>query len=372
MNFLNQAYRADKKDFWLDEQYSLERTVHISYTGLLSKKAQSVEANPAPLDYIFTKIFDDIKQPVNSFGFSDKTYYRLWANFVTVFSGFSIVCLFLYDILRSKYVLLIKIFQLVLLTFLPLTYLFRPMIYHYAAEVRPYALWCALWFIAIGLCFSAQTKKGMLLIFLSLLGMTMTGSVFQILAMGMAYFVVTWMQKGWKQALLESVQIFTIPLLLVFFYAYPASYGDRTTVPIWIAWKQFLKLWTHETMIIPMMLISIGLLHFSKKTQHMVIGPLSVLIVFLMGPAIFMITRWRGYFFTERQYIYYDIHKAVFLLCLINFLPIYLERTKSFENRIVVKIISLALCYLFVPSKKNVNRFQEMIHNARLVLDKKE
>jgi hypothetical protein len=360
-NFINQMHHADHKEFWLDEKFSLKNTIqNNTYLGLLGKADVRSEANTAPLDYIATKILDDIKRPVNAFGLSDKIYYRLWANFVMVFSGFLIVCLFVREILRSPVSNSVRIFQLILLLFLPFVYLYRPMTYYYAAEVRPYALWFALWFLCIGICSMPRSNKFILTVCLSLLAMTMVGSIFQLLALAIAYAVVQCLQHGWKQALKDSFQVFTIPLFVVVFYAYPAAYGDRSSVPPSVAWYHFYDLWGHEAIVIPMLLVTITSLYLSKRTQPMIIGSLAVLIVFLMGPLICGITLGRGYFFTERQYIYYDANRAIFWLGLINMMPFYLEKIKDHKKQILVMAIIVALSIPFVFLKKTIIYIREV------------
>lgn len=364
-NFINQMHHADTKEFWLDEQFGLKSTVQRNtYLGLLGKGALRTEANAAPLDYFFIKMLDDMKQTVGSFGVSDKVYYRLWANFVMVLCGFVVVCLLARDILRSPSSNPIRAFQLLLLMFLPLVYLYRPMTYHYAAEARPYALWFALWFISIGVCSLTQTNKLILALCLSLLAMTMVGSIFQILSVGMAYFAVRWQQNGWEQAMRDCSQVFTVPLFLSIFYAYPAAYGHRAYEP-WVAsWRHFCELWGHHAIIVPMLLATIVSLYSSKRTQPMIIGPLAVLIVFLMGPAIFLMTLGRGYFFTERQYIYYDVHRAVFWLSLINVLPFYLEKIKDPKKQAIAMTVIFALWVPFVFPKKTISHIQAVIRNT--------
>lgn len=364
-NFFHQMCHAENKEFWGDEIYSLKRTVHeFSYLGLIGKAAILTEANPAPLDYIFTKGLKDIKQAVGSFGVSDKVYYRLWANFAMVFCGFLVICLFARNILHSSTLNSIKMFQLLLLIFLPFVYLYRPLTYHYAAEMRPYSLWFALWFICIGICSLPRVNKFILALCLSLLAMTMVGSVFQILAVGIAYFAVRWRQDGGKQAGMDSLQVFIVPVLLVVFYAYPAAYGHRAHDPWVVSWHQFYELWSHEAIIVPMLLASIGLLYQAKQAQSMIIGPLAVLIVFLMGPLIVLTTLSRGYFFTERQYIYYDAHRAVFWLSLINLLPFYLEKIKDQKKRVLAMAVIFALCVPFVFPKKTMSHIQEVMRDA--------
>ncbi len=364
-NFINQMYHADTKEFWGDEKYALKNTIQgNTYLGLLGKRAVRSEVNAAPLDYLFTKILDDVKQAVGSFGVSDQVYYRLWANFVMVLAGFVVVCLFARDILRSPSSNLVRMFQLLLLMFLPFLYLYRPMTYYYAAEVRPYALWFALWFISIGLCSLARTSKFILALCLSLLAMTMVGSVFQILSIGIAYFAVQWGQNGWKQAMRDCFQVFTVPLFLVVFYAYPAAYGHRAYEPRVVAWHRFHELWGHNAIIIPMLLAAIASLYLSKRTKPMITGPLAVLIVFLMGPLIFLITLGRGYFFTERQYIYYDAHRVVFWLSLINVLPFYLEKIKDRKKQAIAMAVIFTLLVPFVFSKKTMVHIQAAVRST--------
>lgn len=358
-NFVHQMERADQKAFWLDEEFGLAQTVHEnSYRGLLAKAAVRSEANAAPLDYLFVKVLDDLKKPTGQFGLSDRTYYRLWANFVMVFSGFLIVCLFARSILRSPTSDPIRIFQLLLLMLLPLLYLYRPMTYHYAAEARPYALWFSLWFVSTALCSQPRVSKITLALCLSLLAMTMAGSLFQILAVGTAYCAVRQKEQGWKQALKESLQIIGVPLFLVVFYAFPADYGRRYDGTWEAAWRQFYELWSHELVIVPMLLLMITLLYQAKQTRPQITGPLAVLIIFLMGPAIFMLTLGRGYFFTERQYIYYDAHRAVFWLSLINVLPCYLEKIKDQRRQLLAMLVILVVWLPFVFSKKNLSRIK--------------
>ena len=79
-------------------------------------------------------------------------------------------------------------------------------------------------------------------------------------------------------------------------------------------------------------------------------------------------TMWRGYFFTERQYIYYDVHRAAFLLSLINVLPFYLEKIKDQRKQVFAMAVILALCGSFIFSKKTVSHIREVICNTGVVL----
>ena len=368
-NFLNQMCLADKKAFWLDENYGLHSTIQgNTYLGLIGKKAAYTEANAAPLDYICIKIFVDMKHVVRNFGLSDRVYYRLWPNFVMVCCGLLVVVLFLRNIFNSPSTPAIQIFQLGMLVFLPLLYLYRPNTYYYAAETRPYALWFALWFICITICSVANTHKLILSIVLSLMAVTMVGSVFQIIALGIAFFAIQSHQNGYKLALKESSQVFILPLLLVVFYAFPANYGHLANESSALAWHRFFIWWEREAIFVPVILVLMAVLYQNKSKRQMMIGPLAVLIVFLMGPLIWKVTLWRGYFFTERQYIYYDLHRAVIWLCLINALPFYLERIKNPKRQILVMCLIFTLSIPFVFSKKTIADLRFTIHHVAVLL----
>jgi hypothetical protein len=367
-HFIDQMHYAQGKEFWLDEKYALKNTIKgTTYLGLLTKSDD--ESNAAPLDYLCTKFLDDVKKSVGSFGLSDKVYYRLWANFAMLLGGFVVVCLFLRDILCSPASNPIRLFQMFLLILLPFTYLYRPMTYHYEAEMRPYALWFALWLITVGVASLARTRKFLLAMVLSLLAMTMVGSIFQILSVGIAYCGVRWLQNGWKQAMLETFQIFTVPVVLVVFYAFPAAYGQRMLEPAAAVWHRYSIWWMHEAIIIPMLLVSAGILWRSKRTQAMVIGPISVLIVLLMGPLILGLTLGRGYFYTERQYIYYDAHHAVFWLSMINCLPFFLEKIKDQKKLAWAMALIFVLWIPFVFTKKTIMSVKEVVHQNFISLD---
>ncbi len=368
-NILDQMRHAEGKEFWLDEKVGLYSTMQKnSYLGLLAKAAAKSEANAAPLDFLGLKMLDAIKTSVGSFGLSDRVYYRLWANMAMIGCGIVIVCIFAGDIVRQATAQDIKILQLLLLFFLPLTYLYRPLPYYYAAEARPYALWFALWLISIAVCLRPQINKLLLTFMLSLLAMTMVGSIFQIVAVAAAFGMVQARQKGWQQAVLETLQVSIIPLALAVYYAYPASYGHGIMEPRSLSWSRLMQWWGRESGIIPLLLLAIGSFGLSGQTRPMSLGPLAVLLVFLMGPLILMMTLSRGYFYTERQYIYYHAHRAVLWLCWINLLPIYLERLKGQGRRMLVMALIFVLSVFFVCTKKTVTYSQMVFQNALMVL----
>jgi len=88
----------------------------------------------------------------------------------------------------------------------------------------------------------------------------------------------------------------------------------------------------------------------------------------LMGPLIFLATTGRGYFFTERQYIYYDAHRAVFWLSLINVLPFYLEKVKDRKKQALAMAVILALSVLYVFPKKTIFYIKTVFNHTAVVL----
>jgi len=364
-NFINQMHHAQTKAFWLDETSGLTGAVaKNSYGELLAKGAERSEANPAPLDYMALKVFEDLKARVHAFGMSDEVYYRLWPNFMMIFGGLVVVVLFAVDIVGSPIVHEIKIFQLILLLFLPLLYLYRPQTYHYAAESRPYALWFALWLMAVALCSRPRIHKWALGICLSLMAMTMVGSIFQIVAMAMAFGIVHLRQQGWRQTLMEGLQVFTLPLALVMFYGSHGQYGHGQLEPPDVSWHRFFTMWGHEVLMVSLLLACCLSLWFASRTGVMSVGPLAAIIVFLMGPAIVQLTLSKGYFFTERQYIYYDAHRSVFWLSLINILPFYVEKIKDRKKQILAMAVFFLLWTPFIFPKKTIIYIKTVIHQC--------
>ena len=199
----------------------------------------------------------------------------------------------------------------------------------------------------------------------------MVGSVFQIAALAAGFFIARLPGHGRAKALTETIKVFLLPAAIVLFYAFPASYGDRTIAPVNEEWNWFKDFWIHEAAVIPMMLFAAGLFWFNKKERFRSAAPLGVLFVFLAGPVIFWITKNRGYFVTNRQYIYYDAHRAVFVMCCVYLLPLVRDYFKGRARRAAAVILIVVSLLPLVFSRKNINRLQEAGANAAEFLGSK-
>ena len=156
----------------------------------------------------------------------------LWANFVMVFSGFLIVCLYCaYEILRFPVIKFCPDLPIAV-THVPAFSLSLPsddlLLCRLKCDPMRYGLRCGLF---ASRRFVDASEQDYPTVCLSLLAMTMVGSIFQLLALAIAYAAVQCLQHGCKKALKDAFQVFTIPLFLVVFYAYPAAYGDRSSSP---------------------------------------------------------------------------------------------------------------------------------------------
>ncbi len=338
VSFIGQLYQAQSKPFWGDEEYGIETSVaYFSYGHMLLHGAQG-QGSPAPLDYLALKIFDDMKIHVDTFGLSDEVYYRLWANGVTVVMCFIMALLLLGDINSSRSTISIKSIQMTLVVFACVTFLFSRMVYYYAAEARPYALWNVLWMFSLVVSLSEQKSKRLLIISLCLLAMSATASIFQILMMAIAFGIFEFLkEKKFQQTILKTMKIFVLPFLISFYYCLQAD--KWSIVEAGGTFHDFLDLWNHKATTIPLMGVAIGLCFIGRDNRKHALAPLSVLLLFLIGPLIFWVTRLKGFFYAERQFVYYDLTYAVFLLTVMKCLPSIFSRIKL--NKLKMGVFAL-------------------------------
>ena len=365
--FLSQMKEAYEWPFWLDEQFSLDSTIRShGYTDLLLNGAKG-QGSSAPLDYIICKALDQMKEKVSYVGVPPNVYFRLFANSVTVFSVLMAAIFLGGEIAKNKKTLPLTATQLFLLLCVPVSFLFSIQVYKYAHEMRPYALWVSIYLLSLAAgLLSAKNNRVFFwtLIFLSL---SATASLFQLGAMAIAYFIVHLTSKEkLNQTLISCLKLFGLPLAVVFYYClrsgewgYGAAFGT---------WGDFVKLWSHKMVTIPLM-AGISALCFAKlESRKYALAPLSFLFAYLMGPAIFWITKWRGFLYADRQYIYYELTNAVFLMTLLRLLPVYV---KNLKPRVAVATILVGALFAggalaFRP--KIIRRFQTSCANVASVL----
>ena len=150
--FTDQLYQASQKPFWGDETYGVQATARgNTYLGLLLGNARGSQSSPAPLDYLLLKPLDQIARQTSCLGLKVEVYYRLIANFSTTIVAF---CFFLLFALSSRLVKQensIFILQCLLIIFAMIAFLFSRFVHYYAAEMRPYAIWNAMYMLTLAI-----------------------------------------------------------------------------------------------------------------------------------------------------------------------------------------------------------------------------
>ena len=361
--FIGQLREAYLFPMWLDENYGLEYNIRqFSYSDILIHGAAG-QGSPCPLDYLALKFLDKGKEKFNYFSFPPHVYFRLFSNLATSFIPL-IILFFVLKKIRSGNDVRIRCAQLFLTLSVPICYYFTFHVYKYAHEARPYAIWNSLYFLSLALFLTVQNTKW-LVVPLALLAFSATASIFQIGSL-LVIFLITHLfnQVSIKKILREASSIFLFPLLIGFYYSPRAmswSYDSGS-------WAEFFNMWSHEC--VPMALLA-GLGFFClirSENRSLAIAPFSFVLLYLMGPAIFWITKWKGFFYADRQYLYYDLARSVILLTVIVSLPV-LPKSLSSQKKVVAALVGICLLFsVFALRPKLLQRFQNTFQMARDVL----
>jgi len=367
---------ASQKKIWKDEIIGLQEIVRgASYKDILlhgaGKYGLGRQASPAPLDYIFVKKIDQLKTSVNYFSFPPRVYFRLWPILVTLSAVWFIIICFMRNICKNyidnyKSVYAIQVFLLICACFL---FLYDGYVYYYAIEMRPYALWNSLWFITGSLSLLMPYSSRLLIFFLTGLALSATGSIFQIISLACAYNIVAAIEnKKLSLILKDNIKIFLFPSLISIYYCLRATnwhYAD----PMWGTWQEFFEFWYANIKDSILLIGSLLLCFINKENRRYAVLPVTMLILFLLGPAIYWITRSKGMFFSHRHYMYYGLTDSMALLICIQCMP---NIIKDVSTR---KILYIALAATFVIAgrvalgdKEIIARFHKSIPHVKIVL----
>lgn len=339
---LSQFNYSRHKALWLDENHGIGRINGMNVLPLIIKGPPG-QSSKAPLDYLLIKALNYIRKEVKYFNFQPTTYLRL----VSIFSTFLLTILgvwFAWFYCRTNDILYFV--QGISLLFALLFAWFQPHIYSYAALARPYALWNSLWFLCLSLFFLWPRLRLLSILCLTLLAFTVTTSIFQIMALSVSFLIVRLIEKEkWQSIFKEGISLFLIPTLVSLYYCLKAGQWGYIG-PQWGTWSSFLNFWYHFKYVGIGSVIIIALCLLKDSTRPYVIPSMSVLLLYLMGPIIYMITRYKGFFFSNRQYVYYELAIPIFFLTVAYCYPYW--RVKKIK--LWPKIIMIIFCLLIWKS----------------------
>lgn len=373
--FVGQLKWASRKSFWLDERFCVEIMEKASYKEILLGHKDF--ASPAPLDYLIQKPIFHAKYRVNFLGFQPLVYFRLWPNFMTLFSGLFAVFLFSREIIFSCQRLWIKSLQYFVMIGMLGAYFFTVRVYHYAAEYRTYALWNCLWLIALVLFFLKKPMKKTFRVVMVLLSFTSTAAVFQFISLMIAQIGTDWLdQKRKKEIFVEILKTYFIPFIIVVFYGLKApGYGYDLEGD----WDKFMKFWKFQAYVFPLMLSVLFLFFLKVSHRFNIRPPLAVLIFYLLCPIITLIAEFRGVFFAPRYFIGLSLIVPIFLLSVCKLLPIYLSSFKKIwqKSAVILFIIIGVPSLIIIPKDQRIifsiaaQESLEVLNNPSIILRKK-
>lgn len=329
--FLRQALMgARNNDLWLDERNGIN-TRSASYADLITGSMAS-QVSRAPLDYIGQKFFDQIAGHWLSARLPPNIYYRLNSIFYIWLSGLFITLFIFAKLCRTAQNYLVLFFQMGLLAAALFHYYFWHENFRYWIQMRPYALWCSLWFMILSLFLvEGRLRVWPFLVLFALLAATANAAIYQLFSFALAFMTVQSIQREKVSGAIRTVlKVFAVPAMISLYYILV----DYSTIYVWRSnsgeyFKEFFRFWFTKEMIPILSALGIFLTAGFEKLRHITIVFLAMLILYLISPAINYIVLLRGVFFSSRHYIYYDLIYAVFCAALAVALPVFIEKIKK-------------------------------------------
>ena len=295
---------AANKPMWLDEWYAMKSVIRAQGFARLVLHGASGQGSPSPLDFLLVKALDAARVGVRYLGLAPHAYFRLVGVFGTLAAAIFAFFATLAGAGRSSTGEAHA--TSALFAFLAFaSFILQPLVIYYAAEMRPYALWAALWLVsAVSLLRAGRRARVVSLVALVLLGMTATASIFQIAALALAMLAVA-LVRGERvaEASRKVLALFALPLAVSLFYCLKSQTWDYPAEMC--VWARFLSFWAARAWVPAAAALAAFLCFRREETRAYAVPSLGILIVYLMAPGIFWVTKTRGMFFAEKQYIYH-------------------------------------------------------------------
>src|SRR3989338_2699868 len=330
--FLQRAFAgASANDLWLDERNGIA-TRGASYVDLIKGNMAS-QVSKAPLDYIIQKFFDQIGGLRSlSAGISPNIYYRLNSIFYIWLSGLFIMLFIFSRIRRDTRNYLVLFVQVILLASALYHYYFWHENFRYWIQMRPYALWCSLWFMILSLFLvEGRLKVRPFSVLSALLAATANAAVYQLLSFSSSFMVIQLIQKeDFFQVARTVLKIFALPMAISLYYILV----DSSTVYVWRVdfdryLKEFFHFWTTKEMIPILSILGVFSTLGFKTLRHITVVFLAMLILYFVSPVINYVVLLRGVFFSSRHYLYYDLIYPVFLTAMAVAMPVFVQKIRE-------------------------------------------
>ena len=320
------------KDFWTDETFGLNCAVRSNSLSHLLISGADGQGSPAPLDYIFLKLLDNIRKPLHLEWVPINVYYRLNSMGWTFVAGFGAVFLYFCYFRNKAGNYFILLLQIILLAQALAYFYFRHDDFHFAMEARPYALWNALWFCFLSLFLFFREFNGVLLVIATALALTSSGSLFQLLIFALSRLAFqSFETKEFLPALRNTILEFSLPLFIALYYSLKCPHWSYSTSPenYHGYMKEFYVFWAGKFRVTIYSILGIGMSIYYKEWRKCSVVFIAMLLLYLVSPLCHYVILSKGLFFTRRQYLYYDLTFCIFALGLSLMLPDCWEKLKS-------------------------------------------
>jgi len=284
-------HTALHKPLWGDETFGIQHTVEGATPLSLIINGASGQGSPAPFYYLLLKMISSVQPLLEKLSIPPEVYWR-WPSMLAV-ASIPFLLLRLSPIPYSAFIAVGGGF-LILFSRLP---------FEYALEARPYALWFAESVLLIYGSLS-QYRHWIWIPIMAFLAATATAAIFQLgivlLALILSRFLLDQPIRFSRNTWLALSTGMTVAL----YYGMQAPGMMSYTDPAWGTWPEYFRI--ARSYAFPI-LASAALCYWNWKDRHP--NGLCIALIslgwFLMSPLIFYITRQHGFFFSERQYIYW-------------------------------------------------------------------
>ncbi len=280
---------ARSKPFWGDETAGVNSSVTAPTYGQLLMNGAPHQGSPSPMFYLLFKVFKKTHPWLEQLGIPKTIYWR-WSSLGPLFLG---CLLFLWFRPRT-----ISLAWAGVAVFL---FLYAQRTFYYSTEARPYGFWMITSFFLLMGVYSLYREWYWNLACV-LLGATATVSLFQFMTLGVSLVSVNLLFKvrpAWRWATLLPI---TLGFLTALYYAlHGSSWGY--TGPEWGTWEGFFQFWLRYKWL---MLggIFLAFRDYKRKDASGLCLDMTILGWFIISPLVYFITRWKGVFFTHRQYLF--------------------------------------------------------------------
>jgi len=322
--------RAAGKPMWLDEYFAL--TASVRQPSLLGWITQGVpnQGSPSPLDYLFVRALDATRFATGFFGLPPHTYYRLVSIVAIVASGIAGVVVAVSPSFRqfAGRPPWVKFAAAATTVCCLVAYWFQPFALEYGTQMRPYALWLALSFVAYAVALRSDSRWWLMTAWLAVAA-TATASLFQIATLALACTVVDTLRgRTWRDIAKDSLLPLAVPLVVAGYYALRAGKWHYWG-PEWGTWRDFFSFFYGWRTVAFLSGAGVGISMLRPDTRRFAVPCLAMLLLYAAAPLIYFVTRQRGFFFTNRQYVYYDLAGPLFMLTAVRCLATIEARSRQ-------------------------------------------